>query len=266
MDARPSGSSPARAYQVTQRRRRRRRAHHASSTRTFRTHDLTLDQQTYASIAPIDGETVGVGMPVIVNFDVAVTDRAEIERAPLGASPSRHSRARWHWISDHEVHWRPKTYWQPGTDVTVNADINGVDAGNGIYGQEDRTTQLPRRDAGRHGRSTSPAHQMQVSENGKLLRTIPISAGKPGFTTRSGDQGDHREVPLQGHGRRDHRASAEDDPEYYNIDNVEYAQRVTYSGEFLHAAPWSVGLAGQRQREPRLRRHEHRRRRLALLR
>ena len=32
---------------------------------TFRADPLTLDQQTYPSIAPLDGETVGVGMPVI---------------------------------------------------------------------------------------------------------------------------------------------------------------------------------------------------------
>ena len=34
------------------------------------------------------------------------------------------------------------------------------------------------------------------------------------------------------------------DPEYYNIPDVQYAQRVTYSGEFLHAAPWSVYAQG----------------------
>ncbi len=33
------------------------------------------------------------------------------------------------------------------------------------------------------------------------------------------------------------------DPEYYSLE-VEYAMRVTYSGEFLHAAPWSVGSQG----------------------
>ena len=46
----------------------------------FATADLSLAEQTYASIAPLDGETVGVGMPVVVTFDVPVTDRAEFER------------------------------------------------------------------------------------------------------------------------------------------------------------------------------------------
>ena len=37
---------------------------------------------------------------------------------------------------------------------------------------------------------------------------------------------------------------ARNDPEDYDIDDVEYAMRVTYSGEFIHAAPWSVGSQG----------------------
>ncbi|HET6562775.1 MAG TPA: Ig-like domain-containing protein [Marmoricola sp.] len=209
--------------------------------RTFRTHDLTLDDQTYASIAPLDGETVGVGMPVIVRFDIAVTDRAEIERH-LSVESKPAQRGTWHWISDHEVHWRPKSYWQAGSDVTVDADINGVDAGNGIYGQEDRTTRF--HVGSRVIMAIDVAnHQMKVSENGKLLRTMPISAGKPGFTTRSGIK-----VIIEKFRYKDMDAAttgiSEDSPEYYDISNVEYAQRVTYSGEFIHAAPWSVGAQG----------------------
>ena len=30
----------------------------------------------------------------------------------------------------------------------------------------------------------------------------------------------------------------------YDLNNVEYAMRLTYSGEFVHAAPWSVGQQG----------------------
>jgi lipoprotein-anchoring transpeptidase ErfK/SrfK len=209
--------------------------------RTFRTDNLTLDDQTYASIAPLDGETVGVGMPVIVNFDVAVTDRAEVERH-LSVESKPVQQGSWHWISDHEVHWRPKTYWQAGSDVTVRADVNGVDAGNGIYGQEDRTTQF--HVGSRVVMAVDAArHQMRVSENGKLLRTMPISAGKPGFATRSGIK-----VIIEKFRYKDMDAAttgiSEDDPEYYDIANVEYAQRVTYSGEFIHAAPWSIGSQG----------------------
>jgi lipoprotein-anchoring transpeptidase ErfK/SrfK len=209
--------------------------------RTFHTQPLTLDQQTYASIAPLDGETVGVGMPVIVAFDIPVTDRAEVERH-LEVTSAPAQRGSWHWISDREVHWRPKSYWKPGTRVTVDADINGVDAGNGIYGQEDRRTRFTVGDAVVMQVDVA-AHQMRVLRNGELLRTMPVSGGKPGFTTRSGIK-----VIIEKFRTKDMDAAttgiSEDDPEYYNVQNVEYAQRVTYSGEFIHAAPWSVGSQG----------------------
>jgi lipoprotein-anchoring transpeptidase ErfK/SrfK len=206
-----------------------------------RTADLSLDQQTYPSIAPLAGETVGVGMPVIVKFDVAVTDHAAIEKH-LSVTSSPKQVGAWHWLSDHEVHWRPKTYWKPGTDVTVTADINSIPAGNGIFGQLSRSTSFHIGDS-MISKIDVARHEMKVYRNGTLLRTVPISAGKPGFTTRSGTK-----VIIEKfrHKRMDAATTgiSKDDPEYYNIADVEYAMRVTYSGEFLHAAPWSVGSQG----------------------
>ena len=212
-----------------------------AKTMRFQAEPLTLDQQTYPSIAPLQGETVGVGMPVIVQFDVPVTDKAAIEKH-LSVESSPAQTGAWHWISDHDVHWRPRTYWQPGTDVTVHADINSIPAGNGIYGQLSRTSSFHVGDAVISKLDVS-AHRMQVFVNGKLARTLPVSAGKPGFTTRSG-------IKVIMEKFRTKRMDAatiginEGDPEYYDISNVEYAMRVTHSGEFLHAAPWSVGSQG----------------------
>ena len=148
----------------------------------------------------------------------------------------------WYWMSDTEVHWRPKSYWKPGTEVTVDADVNGVNAGNGIFGQEDREASFTVGDS-LFMNIDVQAHTMKVVRNGQLLRTIPISAGKPGFTTRSGV----KVIIEKFESKRMDAATtgiSESDPEYYNLSNVQYAQRVTYSGEFIHAAPWSVGSQG----------------------
>ena len=123
-------------------------------------------------------------MPVIVTFDVPVTDKASIEKHMTVSATPRQPGA-WHWLSDTEVHWRPKAYWQAGTDVSVDLDINSVPAGNGIYGQESRHVDFHVGDANVY-KVNAQTHQMQVFQNGKLLRTIPITTGKPGFTTRSG--------------------------------------------------------------------------------
>ena len=95
----------------------------ATKTSSFMTQALSLKQQTYPSFVPLSGETVGVGMPVIVHFDVAVADKASIEKH-LKVTNTSGQKGAWHWISDNEVHWRPVTYWKPGTDVTVTADVN----------------------------------------------------------------------------------------------------------------------------------------------
>ncbi|HEY3530326.1 MAG TPA: Ig-like domain-containing protein [Nocardioides sp.] len=210
-------------------------------TTRFRTAALTLDQQTYPSIAPLNGETVGVGMPVIVTFDVPVTDRASIEKhLHVTAQPAQ--KGSWHWISDTEVHWRPATYWKAGSSVTVNADINSVPAGNGIFGQLDRTVSFNVGDAHIY-KVDAKTDLMKVFSNGTLLRTVPITTGKPGFTTRSGVKVIVEKYP---HKRMNSETIGIDPngPEGYNIGNVQWAMRVTYSGEFLHAAPWSVASQG----------------------
>ena len=211
------------------------------STETFRADPLTLDQQTFPSIAPLNGEVVGVGMPVIVSFDVPVTDKASIEKH-LTVTSSPQQAGSWHWISDNEVHWRPRHYWKPGTQVTVDADINSVPAGNGVFGQLSRSASFTVGDA-IVSRVDIQRHTMKVFKNGKLLRTLPITTGKAGFTTRSGTK-----VIIEKF--RERRMNSEtvgisrNNPEYYDIDDVEYAMRLTYSGEFIHAAPWSVGSQG----------------------
>ena len=208
---------------------------------TFRTQALTLDEQTYASVAPLQDETVGVGMPVIVTFDVPVTDKASIEKHMTVRSAPRQTGS-WHWLSDTEAHWRPKVYWQAGTEVSVDLDINSVPAGAGIYGQESRTVDFTVGDANVY-KVDAQTQQMRVFQNGELLRTLPITTGKPGFTTRSG-------VKVIIEKFREKRMNSEtvgidpDDPEAWDIDDVEYAMRVTYSGEFIHAAPWSVASQG----------------------
>ncbi len=213
----------------------------ATKISTFRTQALSLEQQTYPSFVPLAGETVGVGMPVIVHFDVPVTDKTSIEKH-LTVTNTSHQQGAWHWISDQEVHWRPATYWKPGTDVTVTADVNSIPAGNGIYGQLSRTSTFHVGDAV-ISKVNAQTHLMKTFINGKLARVTPITTGKPGFITRSGvkviiEKFRHKRMNSETVG------ISRNSPDAYNIDDVEYAMRVTYSGEFLHAAPWSVASQG----------------------
>lgn len=207
----------------------------------FSTVALTLDEQTFPSIAPLADETVGVGMPVVVSFDLPVQDRAAFQqRMSVTSEPAQEGS--WHWYSDNEVRWRPNEYWQPGTTVTVDVDVNGVAAGGGIYGQESRQVSFTIGRSVIH-RVDATTHTMTSSIDGAVARTMPISAGKPGYETRSGIK-----VIMEKFRSKTMDAAttgvSPGDPEYYNIQDVEYALRVTTSGEFLHAAPWSSASQG----------------------
>lgn len=212
------------------------------ATSAFTTADLTLDQQTYPSVTPIGGEIMGIAMPIIVHFDVPVTNRAEFERH-MSVTSSPAQPGSWHWISSQEVHWRPRTYWKSGTQVSVDLALNGVDAGNGIYGQLDRHIDFSIGKAVLI-KANVATDKMQVLLDGRVARTILITGGKPGgFQTRSGTKVISEKYLTK---RMDSATVGIDPngPNGYNIPDVRYAMRVTNSGEFLHAAPWSTDAQG----------------------
>jgi len=205
---------------------------------TFAT--LKVKRTVQARVSPLDGETVGVGMPIVVWFTEPVTDRAALERR-LSVNSSKPVTGSWYWMSDTEVHYRPKEFWPAHSKVTLRAALDGVHAGKGVWGDRDRRVSF---EVGRSSVShvNVKSHRMTVYRDGKLARTIPVSAGKAQFQTRSGIKVvlakerdkvmDARSIGIQ-----------PGDPEYYRLD-VRYAVRVTWSGEFVHAAPWSVGAQG----------------------
>ncbi|MFL6106668.1 MAG: Ig-like domain-containing protein [Marmoricola sp.] len=208
----------------------------------FRTQTLALAKQTYPSFFPAPGATVGVGLPAIIKFDVPVTDHRSIQRH-LKVTTVPAQAGAFHWVSDSEVHWRPQKYWLPGTKVTVSADIDSVPAGNGVYGQKSRTSSF------KIGRSQilrvdTKTDEMKVVRNGKVIKTLPVTTGQqPEFTTRSGIK-----VIVEKDRRHDMNSETigidPNGPNGYNLKGVEFAMRLTYSGEFIHAAPWSVASQG----------------------
>jgi lipoprotein-anchoring transpeptidase ErfK/SrfK len=201
---------------------------------------LTPEDTAEVSILPRDGWTVGVGMPVIVSFDEDVENRAAVEKR-LSVSTEPALEGAWRWESDRQVQWRPREFWPSGATATVAADLDGVEVAPGVWGTDDDEVTF---EVGSAMVSTVDVddHTMTVRRNGEVLRTIPITTGKDGFETRNGTK-----VIISR--ETEHRMDAattgisKDDPEYYDV-VVEYAMRLTWSGEFIHAAPWSVGQQG----------------------
>ena len=192
------------------------------------------------SIGPLDGQTVGVGMPIRVYFDDPVVDKAAVE-SHLSVTSSNPTDGSWNWFSDTEVHFRPSQYWPPNTEVTLDANLYGVPFGEGVWGEKNRTVSFS---IGAKHVSIADAstHQMQVYDGDQLVQTFPISAGSPDNPSYNGP---HVVTEMN----RDRIMDSStygvpvDSPDGYRTP-VEYAVRLSDSGEFVHAAPWSVAQQG----------------------
>jgi lipoprotein-anchoring transpeptidase ErfK/SrfK len=192
-----------------------------------------------ATFAPrtilIDHGTYGVGMPLIFYFDDPVTNRKAVERA-LEVRTSRPVVGSWYWddtcgIVPLCLYFRPRRYWHPNTQVHWTAHVDGVQAAPGVFGAEDLSGTI---EIGRSLKvvASTAGHYMNVFRDGKRFAHWPISTGKPGDDTPNGD----------------YLSIAKANPERmvgdgYDI-QVPYSVRITWSGVYLHAAPWSVGSQG----------------------
>jgi lipoprotein-anchoring transpeptidase ErfK/SrfK len=192
------------------------------------------------SIGPLDGTTVGVGMPVRVYFDEPVTDKAAVE-SHLQVTTSTPTDGVWSWLNASEVHFRPSTYWPPNTRVTLDANLYGVDFGDGIWGERNRRVSFSV--GAKHVSVVDAAsHMMDVYDGDQLVQTFPVSAGSELNPTRNGAH-----VVTQSYRNITMDSStfglAVDAPGGYRAD-VEYAVRISNNGEFVHGAPWSVDQQG----------------------
>ncbi len=206
---------------------------------TFTT--ATPDRTVAVSINVWDDETVGVGMPLIFTFTGPVPDRDAAEDAiTITADPETEGDFRW--FGDNQVIWRPKEYWEPGTEVTIDAEIYGKDFGEGTFGAEDKTVSFTVGDklvAVADGKS----HKLTVSINDKKVKTMPISMGKPSTPTPKGIYTVMSEHNWYTMDSGTYGVPA-DSPGGYRLD-VEYAVRLSNSGIFYHSAPWSLGDQGR---------------------
>jgi len=211
-----------------------------SSTFTTLTPKVTA---TYGLIP--NGGVVGVGMPVIVQFDTGVitkAQRAEVEkRVKVTVVPAQ--KGAWGWLDNRQLMWRPKDYWFPGTKVTVSTPLHGLQTGadKWIAGDDQASFTV-----GSSMVSTVDirAHTLVVRRDGVVLRTIPVSTGRPGplTETRSGTKViiERNSVIVMDSATV---GIPKGDPNYYKI-TTKWNLRVTWTGEFIHSAPWSVNAQG----------------------
>jgi lipoprotein-anchoring transpeptidase ErfK/SrfK len=188
---------------------------------------------------PEDGSTVGVGMPVSINFNKAISyaDRAAVQRG-ISVQSSSGQQVVGHWFSSTRLDLRPQTYWKAGSHVSLTLKLAGVEGAPNTYGVQDKTVGF---DVGRSQVSTvdTKTHMMTVVRDGKVINTIPISAGEPGHSTYNGQMVIEEKDQTT---RMDGATVGFTDPDgkgEYDIPDVPHAMRLSNSGTFIHGNYWA---------------------------
>ncbi|OSC42159.1 L,D-transpeptidase [Mycobacterium decipiens] len=179
-----------------------------------------------ASVLPANGALVGVAHPVVVTFTAPVTDRRAVERSIHVTSPSNMT-GHFEWVESNVVQWVPDRYWPAHTRVAVGVQelTEGFETGDALLGV-----------------ASISAHTFTVSRNGEVLRTMPASMGKPSRPTPIGSfsaLSKERTVVMDSRTIGIPLNSSDG----YLI-TASYAVRVTWSGVYVHSAPWSVNSQG----------------------
>ncbi|MDQ1044800.1 Ig-like domain-containing protein [Streptomyces sp. V4I2] len=187
--------------------------------------------------------TYGVGQPITAELSGPVKDKAQravVERA-LKVDSMPAVDGGWHWVDDKELHYRPKEYWPARATIQVRSNLDGIKISDRLWGGTSKPLKITTGDRVIAVTDAS-SHSMTVYKNGEAIKTIPVTTGKPGFETRNGVKvvlGKEYFVRMRGTSI----GIAEGSAESYDLP-VYYATRVTWSGEYVHAAPWSVGSQG----------------------
>lgn len=196
-------------------------------------------RQLHGQLNVGDGQTYGIAMPIAVTFPSRVVDKAAVEKT-LTVETTPKTEGSWAWLEgDTSVHWRPKTYYQPNTQVKVTAKLYGIKLGEGLYGKDDLAASFT---IGRSQivKGNTQSHRMQVIRDGAQIADYPVSYGldsDPGRVTHSGTH-----IVMS-----KHATYSMSNPRYHYEDvNVPWAVRISNNGEFIHGLSASVWAQGKK--------------------
>jgi lipoprotein-anchoring transpeptidase ErfK/SrfK len=179
-------------------------------------------------VNPSNGSMVGVAMPIMVDFDGPVADRAAAEQA-IHISSDPPVPGKFYWHNDSQVRWRPLDFWPAHTVVNVDAggSVSSFSTGDALVATADDAT-----------------HQLTITRNGDVEQVFPMSMGKPGHDTPNGTyyvQHKMHDVIMDSATYGVPNTS----PDGYRV-HVQQAVQFDNSGNFVHSAPWSVADQGVR--------------------
>lgn len=178
---------------------------------------------------------MGAGVPLVVDFGIPITNKAEVERALVVTSDKPFGEAGWYWVDSKKAVFRPRDYWPGNATITLNANLTSIEGAKGVWGPRIQSSF-------KTGdqvilKVNLDKHTMKYTRNGVEERTLKISGGKPGWTTEAGTKILTAHIP-------DKRLYNPDPEEGWDV-TVKWAIRVNDNGEYIHDATWnySIGYA-----------------------
>ncbi|MCW2886364.1 MAG: hypothetical protein QOE54_2030 [Streptosporangiaceae bacterium] len=230
--------TPNASYQVTATAKNAKKSTTANSK--FKT--LKAAQSlSITSVMPNAGQRVGIGMPIVVNFNRSVTDRKAVERS-LQVVSDQPNEGAWLWNGSQQVIFRTKKYWAANQKIALTAHLAGVKSSSSTYGTSDFKLKFKIGDS-RISKVNTRTHRMVVYINGKKVQNVGISAGRGGVRKYTTTNGIHLTMEKENPVTMISPGISQGQPGYYK-EVVGYAVRISNSGEYVHSAPWSVGSQG----------------------
>jgi lipoprotein-anchoring transpeptidase ErfK/SrfK len=177
-----------------------------------------------SSVAPTTGSTVGVAMPISIVFRQPVSPslHKQVEKH-LEVTTSAPVTAAWHWFGTRRVDLRPRSFWTPGTTVSLSAHLGSTTyTRHFTIGADVRTHVYVKK------------HKTVVTKNGIVIRTMRSNAGSPSWPSWTGTMAVvNKSRTVRMDSCSVHIACSPSDPNYYDLE-LPWDVRITWSGTFLH--------------------------------
>lgn len=199
----------------------------------------------HAVHSPRSDRVVGIGLPAIITLDRSVNDpadrRAVVRRLRVVTEPA--VEGAWRWVNARELHYRGPTYWAKGTRISVHSDLDGLRLKGGVWGEGSVDTTF-RVGSAVIATVDVATKRMVVTVDGKVVRTVLVSTGRPEFPTKGGVHLVLEKIKLEIMDSSTIGIPRDGPGGYYN--KVPNSVRISYGGAFVHSASWSVRDQGVR--------------------
>jgi lipoprotein-anchoring transpeptidase ErfK/SrfK len=187
-----------------------------------------------------DGQTVGVAVPIIIQFDAPISDKAAVEKA-LTVTTNPPVEGSWAWLPDEQqgarIHYRTREYYPAGATVNVEAKFYGLPFGDGGFGSDDISLhfQIGRRQV---VKAEVTSHRIQVVTDAGVIMDFPCSYGEADKARNVTRNGIHVVTEKYSDFYMSNPAAG------YTNAHERWAVRISNNGEFIHANPSSSGAQG----------------------